>query len=176
MTMDKTDEFYTARGYEMSRKQHRLTASMEDYIEMIYRLSVKSGYTRVNDLAEKLNVQPPSVTKMMQKLHEKGLLDYQKYGMIHLTSEGIRLGKYFLERHNIVKEFLAILGANDNLQKDVEGIEHFLSWSNYQILAAFLQYLKENQDFIENFAQYRNRWLAEEVKKELHTQNKYFEK
>lgn len=58
------EEFYTFREY----MDKNLTASMEDYIEMIYRLSKDSGYTRIQELAKSLNVQPPSATKMIQKI------------------------------------------------------------------------------------------------------------
>ena len=67
------NEFFTFREY-MRKDQELLTPSAEDYMEMIYRLSQKNGFTRVNDLASALNVQPPSVTKMIQKLAELKLI------------------------------------------------------------------------------------------------------
>ena len=100
----RKEQFYTARGYEIAAGENALTPSMEDYLEMIYRLSRVNGYTRVNDLAENLNVQPPSVTRMIQKLYDRSLLDYRKYGMIHLTDKGTKL-RIFLDRHNILREF-----------------------------------------------------------------------
>ena len=39
---------------------------MEDYLEMIYRLSKENGYTRINELSNALNVQPPSATRMVK--------------------------------------------------------------------------------------------------------------
>ena len=152
--MDKDEKFFTDRGYEIKDSEQKLTPSMEDYLEMIYRLSRKKGYCRVNDIADRLNVQPPSVTYMAQKLHERGLLNYKKYGMIHLTSEGKELGKYFLKRHNIIKEFLEILGA-EKLHKDVERIEHHLSQDNFELIYTFLQFLKDNKYIIEKFKEYK---------------------
>jgi len=65
------DRFYTVRGYQIRfQKRKQLTPAMEDYIEMIYRESLKSPYTRVNLLSELLNVKAPSTTKMLQKLKE----------------------------------------------------------------------------------------------------------
>ena len=150
-------EFYTARGYEITAGDNALTASMEDYLEMIYRLSQKDGYTRVNDLAASLNVQPPSVTKMTQKLNEKKLLNYKKYGMIHLTEEGKKLGKYFLERHNTLKELFSLIGATDNLQKDVETMEHYISYKNFRIISALVNFLKEDNQFLTRFHKYKNK-------------------
>lgn len=148
------DIFYTARGYEIAAGENALTPSMEDYIEMIYRLSSEIGYTRVNDLAERLNVQPPSVTKMMQKLHEKSLLSYEKYGMIHLTEEGKKLGEFFLQRHNTLKEFLSLLNIKD-VQTKVEQMEHYVSYDTYEIIGSFVYFLKSNKDILERFNEYR---------------------
>ena len=60
-------DFYTFREY-MKNVDKLLTASMEDYLEMIYRLSYDNGFTRIHELSSALNVQPPSATKMVQKL------------------------------------------------------------------------------------------------------------
>ena len=72
-------EFFTFREY-MRKDRELLSPSAEDYMEMIYRLSADKGFTRVNDLASALNVQPPSVTKMIQKLADLKLIKYEKYG------------------------------------------------------------------------------------------------
>ncbi|UNC91961.1 transcriptional regulator MntR [Candidatus Contubernalis alkaliaceticus] len=148
---DENEKFYTARGYEITADKDMLTPSMEDYIEMIYRLSQSSGYTRVNDLSEKLNVQPPSVTRMMKKLHEKSLLNYEKYGMIQLTEEGKRMGKFFLDRHNTLKEFFLLLGIEDQVQKEVEQIEHHISWGSFLIINRFVNFLKNRPEIINEF-------------------------
>ena len=53
-----------------------LTSSLEDYLEMIYRICLEDGYARINQLADKLNVRPSSTTKVVQKLCELKLVDY----------------------------------------------------------------------------------------------------
>ncbi|MFW6030128.1 MAG: MarR family transcriptional regulator, partial [Halanaerobiales bacterium] len=65
-----------------------LTESMEDYLEMIYRIDQEKGYIRAVDLADALNLQAPSVTKMIQKLDETGFVNYEKYRNISLTERG----------------------------------------------------------------------------------------
>lgn len=158
--MSKVNEkFYTARGYEITAKEGSLTPSMEDYIEMIYRLSRENGYTRVNDLAESLNVQPPSVTKMIQKLSEKALLEYEKYGMIHLTDEGKQAGHYFLDRHNTLKEFLQLIQATDDLQKDVETIEHYITFNTYKVISALVSFFNENQEIVKQLHTYMETYV-----------------
>ena len=57
--MKKKDEFYTVRGYKMINAEKKLlTFSMEDYLEMIYRICKEEGYVRISQLAKNLNVRP----------------------------------------------------------------------------------------------------------------------
>ena len=148
-------EFYTDRGYEL--KEDSLSPSMEDYLEMIYRLSQNNGYTRVNEVAENLNVKPSSVTKMIKRLYNKNLLYYERYGMIHLTDEGKKLGEYLLCRHHVLEEFFHMLGANEELKKQVERIEHHISWANFEVIYNFVNYLQEHPQVLEDFKRYSNR-------------------
>jgi Iron dependent repressor, metal binding and dimerisation domain./Iron dependent repressor, N-terminal DNA binding domain. len=105
-------DFYTFSEY-MKKDDDTLTASMEDYLEMIYRLSDESGFTRIHELSDALNVQPPSATKMVQKLAELKLIKYEKYGVIMLEEKGKQLGKALIKRHNIIFDFLNILGVSE---------------------------------------------------------------
>ena len=66
--MNKKDDYYTFNEY---MKNNNLTPSEEDYIEMIYRLSLEKENVKVKDIAHELNIKPPSVTKMIKKLGEK---------------------------------------------------------------------------------------------------------
>lgn len=139
-----TEEYHTLRGYQlMEQENNSLTHAMEDYLEMICRLSAQDGYTRVNILADKLNVQAPSVTKMVQRLAEAGLLAYQRYGIIHLTEQGQKLGRFLMERHQVVENFLANLGLAEAL-KDTEKIEHSLSDTALERLKWFNEYMTKN--------------------------------
>jgi len=104
--------FHTVRGYEMLDKQNEaMSHSMEDYLEMIYRCIEKDGYIRINTLAEALNVKAPSATRMVQKLGMLNLLRYEKYGIVRLTPEGEKLGKFLLDRHNTIEKFLINVGV-----------------------------------------------------------------
>ena len=122
-----------------------LTASMEDYIEMTYRLSKENGYTRINDLATNLNVKPSSATKMIQKLADMGYLNYQKYGIIVLKPKGYALGENLLNRHNTVEEFLKLLKVKDeNLLYETEKIEHTISDDTLECIKMFLDKEKKS--------------------------------
>ena len=121
-------EFRTARGYELIDRQVKgLTDSMEDYLEMIYRMSRGEKDIRTSDLAEALNVRPSSVSKMIQKLDSSALVTYEKYGEIKLTQKGWELGEFLFFRHNILGEFLELLGVKKNLLQEIERMEHNIS-------------------------------------------------
>ena len=55
------------------------TSTAEDYLERIYSLIQEKGYARVSDIAEALQVRPSTVTRMVQKLDEQNLLEYERY-------------------------------------------------------------------------------------------------
>ena len=60
----------------------------EDYLEIISELVGLKGYATTLDISRYMNVSPPSVTKMLQKLDKDGYLEYEKYHGINLTSKG----------------------------------------------------------------------------------------
>lgn len=150
------EEFHTFRGYTLAQfERDDLSASMEDYLEMIYRLSRTDGFTRVNDLAQALNVQPPSVTRMIRRLHGRGLLQYERYGVVLLTERGQKVGSYLLERHEMLEEFLRIIGVRHRLLENVERIEHNLTPEATECLFLLVDFLRENPAVREQFDRYR---------------------
>lgn len=121
------------------------TPSMEDYIEIIYNLIESKGYARVSAIAEALDVHPSSVTKMVQKLDKDQYLDYEKYRGFVLTSKGKKIGERLVFRHELLEEFLEIIGVNDeNIYDDVEGIEHHLSWNSIDRIGDLVNYFKDD--------------------------------
>lgn len=148
------NKFYTFTQYI---KNNKLTPAAEDYLEMIYRLSKDIGYTKVKDLALAINVKPPSVTKMLKKLNILNLVIYKKYDSIHLTEQGIQLGKLLYTRHNTISEFLKLLNINEDLLEQVEKIEHTI---NLDVLNGFnnlLDFFNSNPDIQEKLSQYLKR-------------------
>ena len=121
------------------------TPSMEDHIEQIYLLIEQKGYARVSDIAEALSVLPSSVTKMVQKLDKDGFLIYEKYRGLTLTSKGLKLGKKLVKRHELLEDFLRLIGVKEeNIYNDVEGIEHHLSWNSIDRISDLVLFLEEN--------------------------------
>lgn len=128
------------------------TPSMEDYLEQIYLLIDQKGYARVSDIAENLSVQPSSVTKMVQKLDKDDYLIYEKYRGIVLTQKGSKIGKRLLFRHELLEQFLELIGVKkENIYNDVEGIEHHLSWNSIDRIGDLVHYLEKNKQEYEDF-------------------------
>jgi len=152
--MDNND-FRTFSGY-MKKEENSLTASMEDYLEMIYRLSMDTGFTRIHELSDALNVQPPSSTKMVQRLGELNLIKYEKYGVIMLEEDGKRLGKSLLMRHNIIEGLLKILGVSQKLiLSETEKVEHTISDETIKCFEDYIDFIKNNPDVVIRLNAYR---------------------
>jgi Mn-dependent DtxR family transcriptional regulator len=125
------------------------TPSMEDHIEQIYLLINNKGYARVSDIAEALSVLPSSVTKMVQKLDKDGYLIYEKYRGLTLTVKGEKLGKRLVQRHELLEQFLRLIGVDeDKIYQDVEGIEHHLSWNSIDRIADLVQLMEEEPEVV----------------------------
>lgn len=153
--MEEMSKFHTVRGYQLLEQNRKLlTSSMEDYLEMIYRNSLTSGYMRINTLSDLLNVAAPSATKMVQKLNKLELLDYKKYGIICLTESGRDIGKYLLQRHNIIEMFLKNLGVKENALTETELIEHSISAATLQKINVFNKFLDQNPDIVKKYEQF----------------------
>ena len=122
---------------------------MEDYIEQIYNLIDTKGYARVTDIAEALLVHPSSVTKMIQKLDKDKYVHYEKYRGFILTEKGNKIGKRLVFRHELLEDFLEIIGVDEEkIYEDVEGIEHHLSWNAIDRIADLVQFFEEDSSRI----------------------------
>lgn len=123
-----SEKFYTQRAYNEMASKTNLSASVEDYMEMIYRICLDKDFVRVNVLASELHVKPSSVTKMLAKLVAQGLIDYEKYGIVRVTESGERMGKFLLWRHEVLSKFFSlILEDETEAFVETERAEHILT-------------------------------------------------
>lgn len=140
------NNFYTFRGYRIKNEEF-LSPSMEDYIEMIYRISCSKDVVRVNDLSESLHVQPPSTTKMIKKLSKGGYVFYEKYGYIKLTEKGKDIGEYLLYRHKTICDFLELIGVKTNILEQTEKIEHSISEETLDKINNITIFLRQSEEY-----------------------------
>ena len=130
------------RGANNARRPD-CTFRMEDYLEIIYELVQHKGYATLADVAEYLNVRPPSVTMMMRRLDQSGLLNYEKYRGIRLTEKGMDIAKIIHDRHSVLSEFLKMIGVSEKIaNEDAESMEHHLHTQTMQRLTELMRILK----------------------------------
>lgn len=116
-----------AQGFATVRLAHE-SEMAEDYVELIADLIERRGEARPVDIAERLGVKPPTVTKNISRLKAAGLVRRERYRSIFLTEDGQRLADACRRRHRIVVAFLKSLGVDDDTaERDAEGIEHHVS-------------------------------------------------
>lgn len=125
--------------------RHQASISAEDYLERIHDLIQRKGYARAVDIAQALNISQPSVTSMVQKLAEDGLLNYEKYRGLTLTESGLEVAEAIQKRHEILKRFLSLIGVPKSVQEDdIEGLEHHISDETVNALDRVSDLLEES--------------------------------
>ncbi len=144
--INEKNEFHTFKGYELA-KVEELSASTEDYLEMICRMLKTHEVVRVNLLADNLNVKPSSASKMVANLRRLGLVSFEPYGYITPTNEGLRLGEYLLRRHDVLCEFLCLINGSQNETEQVEKIEHFINEQTVENIRRATEILKSSARF-----------------------------
>lgn len=131
------------------------TPRVEDYLEVIYVLIKEKGYATTIDISDYMNVRSPTVTKMLQKLHSDSLLEYEKYRGVKLTTKGEELAKSVTNRHQILVNFLKLLGADtETAHREAEGIEHYISPQTLRRLAKFVSLVEERPDWYRVLREY----------------------
>lgn len=144
MQNPESKDFRTIRGYELlKRSKNSLTPAMEDYLEMIYRLCLEDGYTRVGLISRRLQVKPSSASKMIHKLCELGYVLFDRNDGIVLTDSGTDISSYLLYRHGVIESFLQLLGAGDALH-ETELLEHSFQEDTVERLSGLIAYFERN--------------------------------
>ena len=119
----------------------KLTFSMENYLEAVYELSVGEGGARVSDIAARLGVSKASVNSAMNALHQRGLVENEKYREIYLTEEGLRVARLTSQKHVILQTLLHRVMGVDSQQasEDACAMEHVISEESTEKILAFLE-------------------------------------
>ena len=125
------------------------SAAVEDYLERILELINTKGYARVVDIATSLKISQASVTNMIQRLDADGLLKYEKYRGLVLTTAGETLARNIARRHELLTEFLQLLGLDQRvIDHDVEGMEHHISPPTLRAIEALTAQLRRRPAFV----------------------------
>src|SRR5712691_908503 len=106
-----------------------LTRSVEDYLKAIYRLSPGGRPASTSEIAHLLELSAPSVSGMVKRLSELGLLEHAPYKGVQLTAEGRRAALRMVRRHRLLEAYLVgFLGYSwDTVHEEAERLEHAVS-------------------------------------------------
>lgn len=98
----------------------------ENYLKALYNLSQDLGEVNVKELSEHLGIKMPSVTSMMKKMAEKGLVNYESYKPVKLTTTGQMEAALIIRKHRLTEMFLVEkMGFRwDEVHDIAEQIEH----------------------------------------------------
>ncbi len=130
-TMRKTTQLVNVEehveGFRQVREAHRREL-IDDYVELISDLIREVGEARQVDMAARLGVSQPTVAKMLKRLASVGLIEMIPWRGVFLTPEGEKLAQESRERHQLVENFLLVLGVSPEIaRRDAEGMEHHVS-------------------------------------------------
>lgn len=114
----------------MENASARPSTSVEDYVKVIYDLQERgTGPVTISGMAERLAVSNSSVSGMLRKLNELGLVEHRRYGTVSLTEAGTKAALSVLRRHRLLETYLvAELGYSwDEVHDEAEILEHVVS-------------------------------------------------
>src|SRR5690606_1708776 len=119
-----------------------LSRSEEDYLKAIYGLSEAGDAASTTAIATVLDIQPASVTGMIKRLAESGLLEHIPYKGVRLTERGALEALRVLRRHRILETYLCErLGFSwDDVHAEAERLEHAASDHLVERMAAALEF------------------------------------
>jgi DtxR family transcriptional regulator, Mn-dependent transcriptional regulator len=116
--------------------------NIEDYLKAVYDLSQNEKIVSTTEISQTLKVAPASVTEMLKKLSQKGLIQYSPYHGTLLTSTGRQIAEKTARKHRLLERFLHDVLKIDksNIHKQACDMEHSLSDDAEESLCRFLRH------------------------------------
>ena len=136
-----------------------LSKAMEQYLETIYSLQKEMGAASVTDIAEARGVKAPSVTYVLRKLKELGLINYKRYRSVSLTSKGTKIAKKLEATHDTLKWFLEMIGVSEDVADDEAcELEHIVQSETLEKLTQFVEWVRGapgNPRWLDHFREFQ---------------------
>lgn len=124
--------------------ERKLSSSAEDYLEAIYLLAREKGKVRTTSIASFLGHKPSSVTEMLRKLSDDGLVKHEKYSTVIFTPRGEEIARRVFNRHKDLANFLQLLGADkESAEINACKIGHVVDPETMEKLRRFLKFVEE---------------------------------
>lgn len=130
-----------------------LSASLEDYLELICNLLETSESVKAVELARKLNVSRASVSEALTKLVDKNLIVYEGHKGITITPQGLEKAQEVISKHKVLTSFFEnTLGLDKSISEETAcKVEHVISKEVFDRIKDFQLYCAKNDKFIESF-------------------------
>lgn len=142
---------------------HGLSASLEDYLEAIYRIVQDRRVARPKDITKALGVGSSSVTGALRALAKRGLIEYSPHELVSLTELGQGVAEEIVRRHQSLRSFLGqVLGvAPETAERDACLMEHALSGESFHRLVAFVEYVLSHPQWVDGWHGWREGRVVE---------------
>lgn len=116
--------------------------STQDYLKAVYSISKNGEIVTNNDIAQKLDVAPASVTEMLKKLSDEGYIKYSPYHGSALTEKGVKEAQKITRKHRLLESFLSnvLHIGKDKVHLEACRMEHALSDEAEESLCRFLKH------------------------------------
>lgn len=121
----------------------KISATLEDYLELIYETIQDKSTIKAIDIAKKFNISRASVTEALQRLEQKGYIKYGRYQPISLTDKGSDLAKDIIYKHETLKKFFVSLLnlSQEEAELNACKIEHIITPTAFERIK---EYVKRN--------------------------------
>lgn len=135
--------------------ERKLTASLEDYIEVIYNHIEQKNSVKAIEISKELNVSRASVSEALKKLEKEGLINYGHYGNISITEIGSKKAKEITIKHKTLETFFKEILKLDDAEASENAcrIEHVITTKAFKKMEKFVSFCKKNNIF-QNFDEY----------------------
>ena len=117
-------------GHARTKRAAPTTEAIEDYAKTIYALANREqGPVGTSALADGLGVSPGTVTAMLKRMDEMGLVEHEPYHGVALTESGERVALEVIRHHRLIESYLAdaLDMPWDQVHDEAEVLEHYIS-------------------------------------------------
>ena len=118
----------------------KLTASLEDYLEIICNYDNCKKKIRAIDISKELKVSRASVTEALKKLASKNFITYGRYDNIALTEEGRKIAQDVVSKHNVLQIFFESLGlTTEEASENACKVEHVITQNAFDKISQYIK-------------------------------------
>ncbi len=121
-------------------EEHKISASLEDYIEAIHQISKEKQVVKAIDLSKRLDVKRSSVAEAIKNLTKRELVTYENNNL-KLTDKGLEIAKEVINRHNTLYNFFAkVLKVEpEEAQLNACRVEHVITENAFKNLTKYIE-------------------------------------